>query len=523
MFERLALAAAESLAGRLLAGEGPVILPAIPDPSVSSRRARLGVDAFGTTSPELREKLSRVLDGDGVIVTTGQQPLLFLGPLYVIYKALTAIEVARGIEREFGVAAVPVFWVASDDHDWDEVGQTTIVSTEGESRTLRLSPPAGMELRPTGPTALPDSSLELVDELSELVPQSEFIPYYLDQLRGSYAPGVTVSEAFARTLAGVLEGHEYAWLDAADPELKTASIDFFDGIFHDPSAVLEAMAAGDRAVRSEGYEPLIAPMDDGLPIFHDDGTARQRIRSVSGGFAAGRDGPVEPAAIWSDRLRASPERFSPNVSARPALESWLMPVCCTVLGPGEVAYWSQLGPVFEALSVPFPTVVPRSSFVAVEPRTRKVLDQLDLEIGDLEDGGEAVERRVTAEGRPESVDAAIASLRASLGERTSALTAAIAAELPGLKGASGKATKALFDAVQEMDRQVDAAVRERQDIVISKIERAASVLWPDRQRQERKLSPYYFLARYGRRTIGNAREAIAEDVASFLAGSGDGR
>ena len=483
----------------------------------------MGTDSFGTTSPELREKLARVLDGDGVVVSTGQQPALFLGPLYVVYKALTAIELAEGIERAFGVPAVPVFWIASDDHDWDEIGRTTIVSPDGENRTLRLSPPPGMDQRPAGPAPLPDSARDLVVQLSELVPESEFTPHYIERLDRSYSPGTTVSEAFARTLAGVLEGREYAWLDASDSGLKAASIEFFEGMLADPAPILAAMSEGDRTVRRGGFEPLIAPMDDGLPVFYDDGTARQRIRALPGGFVAGREGDAEPVEVWTERLRSAPRRFSPNVSSRPALESWLMPVCATVLGPGEVAYWSQLLPVFETLSVPFPAVVPRSSFVVVEPRTRKTLDQLELQPGDLEDGGEEIERRVTDEGRPESVDAALEALRAALGKGTSDLATAIGADLPGLRGASGKATKALFDAVREMDRQVDAAVRERQDIVLSKIRRAASVLWPDRQRQERKLSPYYFLARYGKRTITGAGEATANHVRGFLAGSTDAR
>jgi bacillithiol biosynthesis cysteine-adding enzyme BshC len=490
---------------------------------LGSRSAPLGIESFGTTSDAIRAKLERVLDGDGVVVTTGQQPVLFLGPLYVIYKALTAIELAREIEERFDVQAVPVFWVASDDHDWDEIGQTTMVGTDSAVRGLRFSAPPGMEQRPAGPTPLPDAIRGTIDALAQMVPRSEFSKRYLDYLDRCYAPGETVGAAFANTLAEVLQGTEYAWLDSADPGLKRASRPFFETMFDDPTGTLAAMDAGDRAVRDSGHDPLIAPMPDGLPIFYDDGAARQRLRHTPDGFVAGREGTAEPIAVWKDRLEEAPERFSPSVSARPALESWLQPVCATVLGPGEIAYWSQLGPVFDHLGVPYPAIAPRSSFVVVEPRIRKILETLDLAVDDLQDDGRAAETRLTAEGRPDAVDASVSALRAAVGEGSSAMTSAIGAELPGLKGAAGKTTKALFDAIQQMDRQIDSAVRERQDVALSKVRRAAAVLWPARRRQERSLSPFYLLARYGDATIAAAREAIAEDVSRFLAGSVDGR
>jgi uncharacterized protein YllA (UPF0747 family) len=195
----------------------------------------------------------------------------------------------------------------------------------------------------------------------------------------------------------------------------------------------------------------------------------------------------------------------------------------SVLGPGEIAYWSQLLPVFAHFDVPFPAIQPRASLLALEARVEKTLDRLHLEPEELADGGESVAARITSESRPREVDDALTGLRSTIGEAIAAVQTAVGAELPGLKGAAGKAGKALQDAVSHLNRQVDAAVRERQDASLSRVKRAAAILWPGRRPQERVLSPFHFLGRYGDVVVGAARERVRESVADSLARGTDER
>ncbi|MDH3734105.1 MAG: bacillithiol biosynthesis cysteine-adding enzyme BshC [Gemmatimonadota bacterium] len=523
-FETTRLAAPDTLAGRLIAETGPVAFPRARDIEIDLRGARLAVDAFGTSSEDVATKLARVLEGEGLVVSTGQQPVLFTGPLYVLYKALSAIELARALEETLGVPVVPVFWIAADDHDWNEIGQTTMPAADGSLHTLRYAAPDGREARPVGPTTLGPSVEAILDEISQLLPQSEFTSRYLDLLRDSYRPEKTVSEGFAAALRGLTSGLDLAWLDSAHPAVKRASAPFFRRLFEESESVLSACGRGDAVLRGAGFEAPIAPVEGGLPLFYDDGRRRARvIRQQNGdGYAAGRDGDVATAGDWLTRLDEGPERFSANVSSRPPLESWLMPVAATVLGPGEIAYWSQLGPLFETLRVPFPAIRARASFRVVEPRIRKILDRLDIEPQDLVDGGDSVSKRVTAESRPAGVDEALADMREAVSGHATAVEAAVASELPGLNAAAGKMGKALGDAMGQLDRRVDAAVREKQDATLTKVRRAAANLWPRRRPQERVVSPFYLLARYGAGLIDDARVHVAAEMRTFLAGSAEG-
>lgn len=521
-FSRTDLAAPDSLAGRLIAGRGPVILPSVAAAHlIEPQRASLSSDAFGTTSPALATRLERVLAGEGFVVTTGQQPILFLGPLYVLYKALTAIELARVLEEELGAPVVPVFWIASDDHDWEEIGQTTLLDREGNIETLRLAPPEGFEGRAVGPAPLGPAVYSLIHRLSELLPPSEFTDDYLELFKRSYSPQKSLGEAFAEALSTTLRGNEFAWLDSANPAVKRAARPFFDRMFADPAAVLDAMTAGAETIAGAGFDLPIATIDGGLPLFYDDGTRRSRVFRSGDGFRAGRRGPVEDAHVWRARVESEAERFSPNVSSRPILESRLMPVAATVLGPGEIAYWSQLPPLFEYFDVRFPAVVPRASWLVIEPRVRRILDQLALRVGDLTDGGEAAIARLTEESRPRAVEESIDGLRGGIARSMADVEATVAETFPGLKGAVGKASKGMFAAVTTLARQVDDAVREREDNAISKVRRTAGQLFPGRRPQERVLSPLYFLARYGAHAMEMARAHTAEWLSISLAAEAD--
>ena len=479
----------------------------------SRGRSRLGPESFGVSGSGVRARLESVLRGEGAFVTTGHQPVLLLGPLYVPYKALTAISLAARLEETLGAPVVPLFWIASDDHDWDEVGSATILDRSDAPRTLALPVPDGGDRRSVGSHILDSSGMDVLGTLPDIVTESEFTAYYLELIRDAYVEGRSVSAAFARLLAGVLGDRGYAWIDSAHPELRRAAAPFHGRLLSDWDGILEAEAAGVRQLEAEGFEAPISRVGDALPLFFDGGAGRHRIR---------RDGETSPGG-WRERLAATPEGFSPNVASRPALESWLLPVAATVLGPGEIAYWSQLGPLFGALDVPLPSVHPRAAWMLVEARTRRVLDRTGLSPGDLAAGAEPVVERLTREARPETVKRALDRFREDAGTGMAAIEEAVAEDVPGLRGAAGKMRKGILDAASELSRQVDRATRERLDVRLGQVRRAGANLFPRRRPQERVLNPLSFLCRYGPGLVERLARETDRQVSSFLAGrAGDG-
>lgn len=512
------LAAPGSLAGDLLAGREPApgLLPAADPPT---REARLPPEALHAPTPGARQRLEEVLAGEGVVVTTGQQPLLFLGPVYVLYKALTAVALADRL-RDAGTPAVALFWVAGDDHDWDEVGRTRLLDLDNHLREVTLRPPEKRQGRAVGPTELGDGIGDRIGEVFDLLPDSEFRGDYLELIRDTYRPGRTASKAFGRALAGVLEGLPLVWLDSAAPALRRSAIPLYRRVLDAPGEVEEAFLSATRGVREAGYEPPIHEDAGGLPLFVDRPSGRTRLhRGGEGGLRLGRDGEPVSREEMQEELAAHPERFSPNVALRPVLASWLLPTAATVLGPGELAYWTQLPEIFRWAGVPFPRLRPRGAWTVVEGKVEKVLAKLDAAPGDFEDGGEGLVRRVRERGRPPGVQEALDGARRTVQEALEEVGDAVQSELPGLRSAVGAARHGAFQSLDGLQDAVDQRVEEQNDVLLRQIRKAAAHLWPAGKPQERVLSPLYYLARYGSAFVDQVAERTRERIAHHDAAS----
>lgn len=508
------LGAEGSLAGDLQEGRGraaslfPEEALAAAEPVERTGGGRIGPGAFGTTTPGARERLERVLGGEGVLVSTGQQPVLFLGPLYLLYKVLGAIQLAAEVEEATGRPALASFWIASDDHDWEEVGGTRVLDRENRLREIRLRPPRGRADRSVGPTPLPDRIEQKMSEVFHLLPESEFIDEYLKLFQEAYRPGRSVARAFGRALEGIVGERPLAWLDAAAAEVKSAAVPLFRRALEDARGGEEALRRGAERTREAGYGVQVPLMEGGTHLFYDTGEARVRLyRGGDGSLRLGREGRrVEGSAVLEE-LESDPTRFSPNVALRPVLEAWLLPVGYAVGGPGELAYWAQLAPLFERRGVALPRVRPRPSWVVVEDKVKKVLDKVDVGPEAFADGGEALIREAVSAARPESVDAALGELRAAIQGATVRMEEALEEELPGIRPSVGKARGRLFAAVDELEDAVDGRVEERQEVVVRQIRKAAAHFYPDGSPQERVLNPLYYLSRYGRDFLAAVEEA----------------
>jgi bacillithiol biosynthesis cysteine-adding enzyme BshC len=456
----------------------------------------LSPSAFQATTTVAAKRLDRLLAGDGTLVTTGQQPVLFLGPLYVLYKALTAVAHARRIEAATGRPALAAFWIAADDHDWQEVATAQAVDLEGNLVRFAVPPPPERAGRAVGPTPLPREVEDVREEYVRLLGRTEFAGEALRPLVEAYRPGASFAEAFSRALGALLFEHPLVLLDASGLELKRASVPLLGRCLEDAEGCAEAFARGSARVLAAGHEPRLHPPSGGTQVFYE-GERREHIVRHADGRLGPRGGPTEPLGVWLERLEAEPDRFSAGAALRPVLESWLLPVARTVLGPGEIEYWAQLPPLFERLGVPVPEVAPRASWRVVEPRVDRWLGRIGAEATDLSDGGASVVSRLVAEGRPKAVGQALESLRGSLEDGFAGLEERTEEELPGLRAAVGKARKGALDAVSGLETTIDARVRERREILVSHAGRAAALLYPGGRPQERVVGPWSFLARYG--------------------------
>src|SRR5215813_3823075 len=229
--------------------------------------------AWGASETTLRN-INRLAEADCLAVVTGQQAGLFTGPLYTIYKALTAVKLAECLTLR-GVEAVPIFWIATEDHDFAEVAWAEVINRDCVLEKANLSADIHTEGLPVGRVKLDNSIEAVVDSLLKLLPDTEFGPDVEKVLRDSYAPGQNFGDAFARLMAALTAKHGLILLDPLDAGLKKLAAPLYAGAAKRAPEIANAIAKRSRDLEQAGYHAQVTASEDSFPLFlHDHGARR---------------------------------------------------------------------------------------------------------------------------------------------------------------------------------------------------------------------------------------------------------
>ncbi len=292
--------------------------------------AEAGLDLGGVA-----DSLTALAQPGTLTVTTGQQPGLFGGPLYTLHKTIGVIALARWLAQLTGQRVVPVFWMASEDHDWAEVNAAALSYTH----TVRV---ADTWAGAVGRYLLPN----------DIGPLAAVHPL----LAEAYRPGQSWAGAFRVLWHRLFAKHGLVVLDADRRGLKALARDLFARELTERQSE-QAVAARTAQLVSAGYAAQILPRP--INLFYLTETGRHRLVYINGTYGAeGYARQWNRAEIVAE-LDAHPERFSPNVVLRPVLQELLLPNVAYLGGWAEVQYWAQLGGVFAQQGVPMPVVYPR--------------------------------------------------------------------------------------------------------------------------------------------------------------------
>jgi bacillithiol biosynthesis cysteine-adding enzyme BshC len=444
--------------------------------------------------PQARAALERLRQNGTVAVVTGQQAGAFGGPLYTLLKAVTALRLAARLRQDHQVPAVAVFWIDSEDHDWEEVASCTVLDGDVQARTVRLPAPAGAGSEPIGKLALTDGVAAALDELAEALPPTEFTASLMTRLRSAYRPGLGTSEAFGRLLEFTLGEFGLIVYDAADPAAKAPVRDLFAREVQFPGRTAElALEAGSALVRL-GYHAQVSAHADGLSLFSLDG-GRHPIRFADGVFRAGGREWTQQALL--SEVRANPGGFSPNVLLRPIVQDTLFPTVAYVAGPNELAYLGQLKPVYEHFGVPMPLMVPRVSATLLDSAGVRFLAKHDVALEALHAQDESVLNRLLEAALPGEVDRAYQAAAAALDAPMQALVQAVPAIDPTLEGAARSVAGKISHELQGLHAKIIHAAKRRDETLRRQFTRTRAQAFPGGHAQERTIGFVSFLNRYG--------------------------
>jgi bacillithiol biosynthesis cysteine-adding enzyme BshC len=458
-------------------------------------------------SPELTFRHIEMLRRPGTVaIVTGQQAGLFTGPLYTIHKALTVIKLA-GCLRDQGVEAVPVFWVASEDHDYDEVKHCRVVDREGHLKRIEYEAGGHRADEPVGRVELCRGIGKTIDELiAELAP-SEFTPALEHDLRESYVEGVGFAEAFARLMARLFHDYGVVLLDPLDEELKQVAAPLYSESIGKSREIARALVERSRELEQAGYHAQIHVSEDMVPLFIMDEGRRAALTQQDGRFIVkGSDRSFSREELVELAGRC-PSCFSPNVTLRPVVQDYLLPTAAYIGGPAEVAYFAQLRAVYETLGRQDPCVLPRASFTIIEGRHQKTLKKYGLELKDFFDGLHTAVTKVVEHGPDRDTALAFTETERVVNEYLDKLGEALRRTDGTLSDPLKRAREKITYQLEHLRTRFIHSTAHREETAYRQVERAFTTLYPDKNLQERELNVYYFLSRYGPKLIQELHDA----------------
>ncbi len=468
--------------------------------------------SFGA-SAETLENLSLLGNPDTVAVVTGQQVGLFSGPAFTLYKALSAVKLARRL-RDEGLAAVPIFWLATEDHDLEEVASTAVL--DDDYRLVSLSDP-GVRPAPhssVGHVRLSDQVTATLDRLEASLPGGAAREQLLADLRTAYVPGAGWGEAFARFLARLFGRWGVILLDALDPDLHELAATFYVKAVTGAREFNSRVRVRSQALVRAGYHAQVHVDDESSLLFACREGNRTALRLASGGGDFVLDGNDRVSAEEVRHLAENdPVRISPNAIFRPIIQDRLLPTVASVVGPAELAYHAQSAVLYPAFGRPQPVIAPRTSFTLLDPRSERILRTYRLRVEDVWHPEDGLRREMAAVGFAEGWQQRLDESEHEIMRVLDAMRNDISAIDPTLLDASERARRRTAYQFERLKGKITRAAFARSEILRHHEEALRSFLLPHNELQERSVSGVYFLGRAGYELLEELLPLISTDSA----------
>jgi len=481
--------------------------PLGPLPSVVPRADawRSDLDPALIATPGAESAWQRLHQPGALVVTTGQQPGLYTGPLYAVHKALACAALARVLERRWQRPVVPMFWIAGDDHDFAEASTAAWMDADGSLANWTLPPrPASAPQLPMSEEILPPEAIEGLDHLESAIPPGPSRDETLAWLRRHYVPGATLHRAYAGALAELLAPFGIICFDPTHLAVKRAQAPLLRAALERAGEIDAALAA----LPDPGTG--IAAGEGATLVFITTSVGRDRLLIDGDGFRTRRSNERFTRKQIDAALERDPSRFSANVLLRPVVESALLPTVAYVAGPGELRYLErQVSALYPLLGVPAQVPVPRWSGTVVQRWAERLLGRLRLTTeAVLADDG-TIAKQLLARALPGDARQAIEALRGQIGRSAGVMGAAATRIDPVLD----RAIKGRMQRVRQLTDDIEAVVlrhlKRRDDIAYAQFMRLVSGLRPHGKPQERVITAASFLGRYGNAWLNALFEAIS--------------
>jgi bacillithiol biosynthesis cysteine-adding enzyme BshC len=436
-----------------------------------------------------------------VACISGQQVGVFGGPLYSVLKACSALQMAEELTAQ-GVPAIPVFWLATEDHDLAEIASVTMrngCELEKLTATSEQNGAGG----PVGPIALDAHMEEMVATATKLLGPG----WVSDALRESYRAGESFGSAFARLFTRILAGTGMVLVDPLDDDLHRIAQPLFTAAAERAEELDEALLERGKALHKAGYHEQVRVTPESTLLFALEGHKRTVLHVAGNQFMVGAQRVARGEMLA--RIAEHPEQFSANVLLRPVVQDYLFPTAVYFGGPAEIAYFAQAAVVYEKLLGRATPVMPRLSATIVSPAMTALLERYKLSFSDLFHGSAQVCELLASRVLAPELRATLRGTEETLKVHFEALRAELKSLDPTLVDAAARSERKMLYQLHKIGGKAARAELRKNEPLTRDAHRVLTELFPHKELQERVLPGIYFLAQYGPELIGILKEAAA--------------
>jgi bacillithiol biosynthesis cysteine-adding enzyme BshC len=445
------------------------------------------------------------LESGAVAVVSGQQVGLFGGPAYAVYKALTAIRLAEELS-EAGIPAVPIFWMATEDHDLDEVRHVTWFDS---GRLVRFELPGNAAAHPVGQVQLGPAIHDILKNAVALLsgPASEPISRALEQ---SYTTSETYGSAFGKLFAQLFAEQGLILLDPLDARLHRIAAPLYKRAVQDRDELNDKLLRRGKELEHAGYDVQVKVTAKSTLLFTIRDGVRQPVAASNSHFKSGDASWTRDEALRL--VEVSPETFSANALFRPVVQDYLLPTAAYLGGPAEIAYFAQSSVIYEHMLGRMPVILPRAGFTILDTKAEKLLQKYGLCIENLWAGPQELRRKMESVSVPEALSQNFDRDKAQMESTLAELAAQIENLDPTLIGAVTTARNKISFQLEKLRRKTGRALDQKSGLLAEHERFLENLLYPNKSLQSRELCFLPFLARWGMEGLSELQQLSGSDT-----------
>jgi bacillithiol synthase len=449
------------------------------------------------TSDKTLNNIQKLKSSDGLAVVGGQQAGLLTGPLLVIYKCISTIHLAKQAEKELGVPVAPVFWIAGEDHDMDEINHVMVPKND-TAKKISLKAASSVKSSASLWQWNPDDVKPWLKDVFRSFGETAFTNDFLAQTERFLYESDSIVTFFAKLLSHWFSEEGLILLDSGDPEFKKLQFNFLEQMIRNNLDIDQAFRVQTKNLNDKGFNDPIEVQENNAHLFYTKNGERILLFRDEFGFTSKEKNFTISQRELLKEVELYPEKFSNNVVTRPLMQEFLLPTLSFIAGPGEISYWAALGKVFRHFDRKMPVLMPRLSITLVPQKINGLLSSKNLKADQvLVEGTEKYKRDWFDENRPVETNDSIETVKSDIVKSYSQLVK-LAEEIdPKLLPVAEQNLNRILSEIDYMEQKMEQRVRKKVKIPLAEFDEIMLELKPGGVLQERVWNVYQYMNEEG--------------------------